>query len=88
MTNQTFKDMVRESIVPEPSSGNLYKVGQPVLLPFLPQPFLITGAVFDYEEWIWKYELLGGNGCLYPERQLTPYRKVRGEMKQLIRRAV
>lgn len=84
----TFSELVRASIVPEPSNGNLYKIGQPVLLPFLTEPFLITNAVFDYEEWIWKYELLNGNDCLYPERNLRPYRKIRGEMKQLIRRVV
>lgn len=85
-----------EPILEQETGGAIFKVGQPVCYceyGFLGEPMIVLETWYDDEAWMlhgkisgWRYKLLNGGDYWYFESTIKPYHKVRGEMKQLIRR--
>lgn len=77
-----------EPILEQETGGADYRVGQPVCFKCdfeMRNPYLITDGLFNKELWTWMYRL-GGYHTWYHESELRPFHKIRGEMKQLIKR--
>lgn len=75
-----------DEIIEQETGSAKFRIGQPVHVFQSINPYLVIDGRFNDDAWGWEYQISDGSDYWYTERSLKPFHKIRGEMKQLIRR--